>query len=84
MFDEHRFPDGNRFRTDRPEPTGLHFGFGHHACLGRQVAGVMVPEVVRRVLLRPGTSLLPPPDGNVDFQGGPFPERFTIFLGTDA
>ncbi|GAA2727070.1 cytochrome P450 [Actinocorallia aurantiaca] len=84
MFDEHRFPDGNRFRTDRPEPTGLHFGFGHHACLGRQVAGVMVPEVVRRVLLRPGTSLLSPPDGNVDFQGGPFPERFTIFLGTDA
>ncbi|WP_146087678.1 cytochrome P450 family protein [Thermomonospora echinospora] len=84
MFDEHYFPDGNSFRIDRLDPTGLHFGFGHHTCLERRVAGVVIPEVVRRVLLRPEVSLLPPPDGSIDFQGGPFPERFTISLSAST
>ena len=35
----------------------------------------------QRVLLRPGVHLLPGPDGAIDFQGGPFPERFPIALG---
>ncbi|MFJ2034341.1 cytochrome P450 [Streptosporangium sp. NPDC087985] len=81
MFDEYYVPDGSSFRMDRPDFIRLHFGFGHHTCLGRYVAGVMIPEVVRRILLRPEVSLLPPPHGGVDFQGGPFPERFTICIG---
>jgi hypothetical protein len=65
----------------RPDFTALHFGFGHHACLGRYVGGVVIPEVVRRVLLRPEVRLLPPPDGGIDFRHGPFPERFVISFG---
>lgn len=80
MSDEDLVDDPDAFRTDRPDFIGLHFGHGHHTCLGRHVAGVVVPEVVRRVLRR-GVELLPPPDGDVDFGGGPFPERFEVALG---
>jgi cytochrome P450 len=84
MSDEDVVEEPDAFRTDRPDYIGLHFGYGHHTCLGRHVAGVVVPEVVRRVLLRPGVELLPAPEGTVDFAGGPFPERFVIRLGAPA
>lgn len=87
MFDEDVVPDPDSFTLDRPGwPgfTGLHFGYGHHICLGRYIAGVMIPEVIRRVLLLPSVRLLPPPDGSIDFQGGPFPERFVIGFGSDS
>jgi cytochrome P450 len=84
MSDEDVVEEPDAFRTDRPSYLGLHFGYGHHSCLGRHVAGVVVPEVVRRVLLRPGVELLPAPEGTVDFAGGPFPERFVIRLGAPA
>lgn len=80
MFDEDEVDDPDAFRIDRPQHLGLHFGYGHHTCLGRHVGAVVIPEVVRRVLLRPGVDLLPPPEGAVDFQKGPFPERFMIRL----
>jgi cytochrome P450 len=78
MFDEAVVPDPDVFRTDRPDFARLHFGYGHHTCLGRHVAAVTIPETVRRVLRRPGIRLLPPPDGGIDFAGGPFPERFVV------
>lgn len=80
MFDEDHVDDPDDFRTDRPQHLDLHFGYGHHTCLGRHIGGVVIPEVVRRVLLRPGVDLLPPPEGAVDFEEGPFPERFLIQL----
>lgn len=84
MFDDDVVDDPEAFRTDRPDYTGLHFGHGHHTCLGRHLSGVTIPEVVRRVLMRPGVGLLPHPEGAVDFQGGPFPERFVIALDATA
>ena len=80
MSDENRVPEPDGFRTDRPEFLALHFGYGHHACLGRYVGAMVIPEVIRRILLRPGVRLLPSPAGDVDFKGGPFPERFVIGL----
>ena len=82
MSDEAIIPEPDAFRTDRPGFLSLHFGYGHHACLGRHVGAMVIPEVIRRVLLRPGVHLLPSPEGDLDFQGGPFPERFVIGLGT--
>ncbi len=87
MFDEDVVPDPDSFILDRPGwPgfTGLHFGYGHHTCLGRHVGSAMIPEVIRRVLLLPSVRLLPPPDGTIDFQGGPFPERFVIGFDSDS
>lgn len=80
-FDEEVLPEAETFRTDRPNYLSLHFGYGHHTCLGRYVGSVVVPETVRRVLLRPNVHLLPPPEGKIDFQGGPFPENFWFGFG---
>jgi cytochrome P450 len=81
MSDEAYVPSPDDFRADRVGVPPLHFGFGDHSCLGRHVASAVFPEVVRRVLLRPGVRLLPSPEGDLDFAGGPFPQRFVIGLG---
>lgn len=80
-FDEDLFPEAEEFRLDRPDFLSLHFGYGHHTCLGRYVGSVVLPEVVRRVLLRQNVHLLPPPEGKIDFQGTPFPESFWFGFG---
>ncbi|HEX2054188.1 MAG TPA: cytochrome P450 [Actinomycetota bacterium] len=84
VFDEEVMKDPDDFRTDRPEFLSLHFGYGHHTCLGRYVGSVIIPEVIRRVLLRPNVHLLPPPEGKVDFHGGPFPESFWFGFGNGS
>ncbi|MEX0789750.1 MAG: cytochrome P450 [Actinomycetota bacterium] len=80
-FDADVAEDPESFATGRPDYLSLHFGYGHHACLGRYVGSVLVPEVVRRVLLRPNVRLLPPPEGKIDFQGTPFPQSFWFGYG---
>ncbi|HEU4869184.1 MAG TPA: cytochrome P450 [Actinomycetota bacterium] len=80
-FDEDVLQEPETFRTDRPDFLSLHFGYGHHTCLGKYVGSVVIPEVVRRVLLRPNVHLLPPPEGKIDFHGGPFPESFWFGFG---
>jgi cytochrome P450 len=80
-FDSAVLPDPESFQLKRPAFTQLHFGYGHHTCLGKYIGLVQVPEVIRRILLRPNVRLLPPPEGVIDFKGGPFPEQFTIAFG---
>jgi len=83
MFDDDVVSDPEAFDIDRPNFIGFHFGYGHHTCLGKYVGSVIIPETVRRVLLRPSVRLLPPPEGSIDFQGGPFPERFDLLFGEE-
>jgi cytochrome P450 len=80
MFDEAAVTAPDEFRTDRPADAYLHFGHGHHECLGRHVGAVAIPEAVRQVLLLPGLAPLPGPEGKIDFKDGPFPEQY--FVGT--
>ncbi len=61
IFDPHRGL-GNQF----------HFGLGHHECLGRAIATVMIPEIVRQSLRLPGLQT-----EAVDRKGGPVPESWT-------
>jgi cytochrome P450 len=81
VYDDVVVPRPESFEIDRPDFISFHFGYGHHTCLGKYVGSVIVPETVRRVLLRPDVRLLPPPEGSIDFQGGPFPERFEFLFG---
>ncbi|GJD48056.1 hypothetical protein OPKNFCMD_0771 [Methylobacterium crusticola] len=74
MFDPDWIEEPDAFRAGRPDHAYLHFGYGHHACLGRYVASVMVPEIVRRVLLRDGLAL----ESDLDDGGTPFPVSFRI------
>ncbi|MGW2217501.1 cytochrome P450 [Nonomuraea sp. NPDC001684] len=81
MFDAAVVPDPGEFRLDRPHHHQLFFGSGHHACLGVHVAEVVIAETVRRLLLRPGVRLLPPPEGRVERSLGIFPDAFALGLG---
>lgn len=50
MFDSSVFPDPQRFDPARSQADNFTFGYGLHECLGRPVARVMVPEIVRQCL----------------------------------
>jgi cytochrome P450 len=78
MFDANEVPDPEVFRIDRPEYHYIHFGYGHHFCLGKYVGLVQIPAVVKEVLLRPGVRLIPGDEGKIDFQGTAFPNHFVI------
>jgi cytochrome P450 len=78
MFDESKFPDPDQFTPGRPFDAYLHFGYGHHECLGKFVGIVAIPEAVRQVLLVPGIQLIPGSEGAIDFQNQAFPERFMV------
>lgn len=96
MFDESKVNRPNNFRIDRPginSPSTpyLHFGFGHHKCLGDYVAQVMVPEILKEILLLDGLHLIDGEIGRIsyddnitsleekrDMADAPFPESFVV------
>jgi len=78
QFDASELPDPEVFLIDRPPHHYMHFGYGHHTCLGKYVGLMQIPETVKQVLLRPGVRLIPGDAGKIDFQGTPFPERFVV------
>jgi cytochrome P450 len=78
MFDPDWTCLPREFHPDRPPRVYLHFGRGHHECLGVHVAQVMIPEIVKQLLLLKNLRPAPGPDGQIDYQGGPLPERFVL------
>lgn len=78
MFDANELPDPEQFSIDRPNYHYMHFGYGHHTCLGDRIGLMMIPEVIKQILLRPGVRLIPGDEGKIDFQDSPFPERFVV------
>lgn len=73
-FDERAFDSPDEFIPQRNWYNYCHFGFGSHECLGRYVAGVMIPEMVHQVLLRPNIAAKAP----IDYKSGPFPEHYDL------
>ncbi|MGI5170714.1 cytochrome P450 [Spirillospora sp. CA-253888] len=85
MFDEAAVPEPERFRLDRPRHAYLHFGYGHHDCVGGDVGAVVLAETARRLLARPGLRPLGLPEGAVVRDRDVFPDHWTLSLaGTDA
>jgi cytochrome P450 len=74
MFDERAFESPDEFIPERNWYNYCHFGFGSHECLGRYVAGVMIPEMVRQVLIRQNVTAKAP----IDYKSGPFPEQYHL------
>jgi cytochrome P450 len=54
MFDQKAFEDPAEFKSGRNWYHYFTFGYGAHECLGKYVGMVMIPEIVRQILLRPG------------------------------
>ncbi len=52
LFDPARFPDPGRLDPSRSPKLYRHFGGGLHACSGRAVNEVQIPELVRCILKR--------------------------------
>ena len=73
MFDASVFPDPDRFDPERSQADNFTFGYGLHECLGRPVAQVMVPEIVRQCLRVADLH----PVGPVQFAGG-VPEHYPL------
>jgi hypothetical protein len=96
MFDETKVKNAKNFRVDRegvnsPDSPYLHFGLGHHKCLGDYIAEVMVTEVLKQLVMLPEIHLIPgelgrinfkdniaPLEDNRDWAESPFPESFVV------
>ena len=81
MHDAGELPDPDLFVGGRPSHHYLHFGYGQHECLGKCVASMMIPEVIKQILRCQGIGLLPNGESVIDFAGGPFPEHYKIAFG---
>ncbi|MBW4652389.1 MAG: cytochrome P450 [Kaiparowitsia implicata GSE-PSE-MK54-09C] len=79
MWDSNFIANPDHFRVGRASHSYIHFGYAAHECLGKFVASVMIPEIVR-VLFLHNVSLIDGAEGKIDFEGGPFPERFVVAL----
>ncbi|MCX4765916.1 cytochrome P450 [Streptomyces sp. NBC_01275] len=84
MFDEDVVESPTEFRTGRPPSHNLVLGYGAHDCLGRYAASVIVPELVRRVLLRPGVRPPPGAEQSMDHAGTPYPQHYTVTAGPEG
>jgi cytochrome P450 len=78
MFDADLMPYPETFNPARPANSYLHFGIGHHDCLGRHVGQVAIPEAVRQIIRLPNIRRAAGAAGKIDFSQGPFPEHFTV------
>ncbi|MCB0720003.1 MAG: cytochrome P450 [Bacteroidetes bacterium] len=78
MEDPREVARPRKFRTNRPDYQYLHLGFGEHRCLGDGVSMVQVPEIVKQIVLLKNLRRMPGKAGQIDFGGGPFPERFSV------
>lgn len=76
MFDAAAFPDPERFDPARSHADMFTLGHGLHECLGRAIASVMLPEIVRQALLLPGLVAEAPPV----LRGG-VPDRWMLRWG---
>lgn len=79
MFDPDVFPQPTRFRSDRPAASYLHFGAGLHACFGRYVNGIQIPELVAAVLRLDSLRPQHPRRPWITYDG-PFPDRFPVLF----
>lgn len=77
MFDPAGFDDPDRFDPTRNPASSFTFGHGHHSCLGRHIAAVMLPEIARQILRRDDLDLGAGPD----FQSGAVPQEWQIRYG---
>lgn len=80
MFDQNYFSEPLEFKTDRDVNKYLHFGFGPHLCLGKYINHLQLPAVLKTILsidnLEISSENLKRTE--VDFSGGPFPEKFMV------
>ena len=79
MLDPRTFDDPHTFRHDRRPAADLLFGYGLHACFGRYVNLVSLPELVMALLRCGRVRRAPGAEGRMRYEG-PFPDRLLVDL----
>jgi len=74
MFDERAYADPDAFIPGRDDYPNFLFGFGTHECLGKYVGMVMIPEMLRQILRRPGLCA----EGRIEYDEGHLPRRYEL------
>ena len=73
MFDPRVLDAPEEFRPDRPDYHYLHFATGRHACYGRYISRIQIPQILKPLLKLTGLR----PTGAPEFDGT-FPEMFRL------
>lgn len=76
MFDPRMLDSPDEFRADRPDCHYLHFATGLHACFGRYISWIQVPQILKPLLKLPGLR----PAGAPVYDGT-FPQTMTVAAG---
>ena len=76
MFDPAVFTNPGQFSANRTVEY-LHFGYGMHACFGRYINGVQIPELLAALLKLPNLRRAPGSAGKILYDG-PFPNRLVL------
>jgi len=77
MFDPRVLDAPEEFRANRPDYHYLHFATGQHACFGRYISRVQIPQILKPLLKLAGLR----PAGAPDYDGT-FPQTFKVSAGS--
>ncbi|MCB9930094.1 MAG: cytochrome P450 [Alphaproteobacteria bacterium] len=79
MFDERVLETPTEFKPGRPASHYLHFATGHHACFGRYISMVQIPQILKPLLAQDGLKLAGAPEmaGHLKV----FPDKVTVAVG---
>ena len=75
------FPEPDTVRIDRPMDTYIHYGFGPHACLGREASGTALTAMLRVVGRLDNLRRAPGPQGQL--KKIPRPGGFHVYMRAD-
>ncbi len=73
MFDERVVDAPEEFRSDRPDYDYLHFATGLHACFGRYISRIQIPQILKPLLKLKGLRASGAPQYD-----GTFPQTFSV------
>jgi cytochrome P450 len=73
MFDERVMDAPDEFRSDRPDYDYLHFATGLHACFGRYISRIQIPQILKPLLKLKGLRAAGAPQYD-----GTFPQTFSV------
>ena len=77
MFDPRVLEAPEEFRPDRPDYHYLHFATGRHACFGRYISWIQIPQILKPLLKLDGLRATGAPEYD-----GTFPQKLTVAAGS--
>src|SRR4029079_3355358 len=77
MFDPPGLEAPDEFRPDRPDYHYLHFATGRHACFGRYISWIQIPQILKPLLKLSGLRAA----GAAEYDGT-FPQKLMVAVGS--